>query len=78
MTEQPEEVATPPSEATAAVWGLIEKLALADPKAQQTFAEGGMDPYPPDELTPEAASALLKREIKLWGDVIRANNIAAQ
>jgi hypothetical protein len=28
MTEQPEEVATPPSEATAAVWGLIEKLAL--------------------------------------------------
>jgi len=27
---------------------------------------------------PAAASALLKREIKLWGDVIRANNIAAQ
>jgi tripartite-type tricarboxylate transporter receptor subunit TctC len=63
---------------------IIDKLngalraALADPKAQQTFAEGGMDPYPPDELTSEAASALLKREIKLWGDVIRANNIAAQ
>ena len=63
---------------------IIDKLnsalraALADPKAQQTFAEGGMDPYPPDELTPEAASALLKREIKLWGDVIHANNIAAQ
>jgi len=63
---------------------IIDKLnsalraALADPKAQQTFAEGGMDPYPPDELTPAAASALLKREIKLWGDVIRANNIAAQ
>jgi tripartite-type tricarboxylate transporter receptor subunit TctC len=63
---------------------IIEKLnialraALADSKAQQTFAEGGMDPYPPDELTPEAASALLKREIKLWGDVIRANHIAVQ
>ena len=28
MAEQLEEVATPPSEATAAVWGLIEKLAL--------------------------------------------------
>jgi tripartite-type tricarboxylate transporter receptor subunit TctC len=54
------------------------RAALADPKAQQTFAEGGMDPYAPDELTPAAASALLKREIKLWGDVIRANNIAAQ
>jgi tripartite-type tricarboxylate transporter receptor subunit TctC len=63
---------------------MIEKLntalraALSDPKTQQTFAEGGMDLYPPDELTPQAASALLKREIKLWGDVIRANNIAAQ
>src|SRR5215470_13165820 len=54
------------------------RAALADPKAQQIFAEGGMDPYPPDELTPAAASALLKREIKLWGDLIRANNIAAQ
>jgi hypothetical protein len=36
-----------------------------------------MDLYPPDEETPEAASALLKREINLWGDVTRANHIAA-
>jgi tripartite-type tricarboxylate transporter receptor subunit TctC len=50
--------------------------ALTDPKAQKTFVEGGMDPFPPEEGTPEAASALLKREIKLWGDVIRANHIA--
>jgi tripartite-type tricarboxylate transporter receptor subunit TctC len=54
------------------------RVALADPKAQKTFAEGGMEPFPPGEETPEAASALLKREIKLWGDVIRANNIATQ
>ena len=33
---------------------------------------------PDDEETPEAARALLKREVKLWGDVIRANHIAAQ
>ena len=32
----------------------------------------------PAEETPEAAAALLSREIKLWGDVIRANHIAAQ
>jgi tripartite-type tricarboxylate transporter receptor subunit TctC len=63
---------------------IVEKLngalraALADPKVQQTFTEGGMDSYPQAELTPEAASALLTREIKLWGDVIRANNIATQ
>ncbi len=54
------------------------RAALADAKVKDLFAKGGMEEYPPDELTPEAASALLKNEIKLWGDVIRANHIAAQ
>ena len=54
------------------------RTALADAKVDKTFAEGGMDLYQEDEETPEAASALLKREIKLWGDVIRANHIATQ
>ena len=60
---------------------IIDKLntalraALADAKVQKTFADGGMDLFPAEEETPEAASALLKREIKLWGDVIRANHI---
>jgi tripartite-type tricarboxylate transporter receptor subunit TctC len=63
---------------------IVEKLnaalrhALKDAKVGKTFADGGMDLFPPDQQTPEAASALLKREIKLWGDVIHANNIAAQ
>ncbi len=52
--------------------------AFADARVRKTFAEGGMDLFPPDQQTPEAASALLKRELKLWGDVIRANNISAQ
>src|SRR5262249_48962508 len=51
------------------------RTALADPKLQHLFAAGGMDLYPADEMTPEAAGALLRREIKLWGDVIRANHI---
>jgi len=54
------------------------RAALADAKVRKTFADGGMDEFSPGEETPEAASALLKREIKLWGDVIRANQIAAQ
>ncbi len=54
------------------------RAALADAKLDKTFADGGMDLYPPEEETPEAAAALLEREIKLWGDVIRANHIAAQ
>src|SRR5262245_53509361 len=54
------------------------RYAMADAKVKKTFAEGGMDPFPPEQETPEAAAALLKSEIKLWGDVIRANNISAQ
>jgi tripartite-type tricarboxylate transporter receptor subunit TctC len=54
------------------------RAALADAKVQKTFADGGMDMFSADEETPEAASALLKSEIKLWGDVIRANKIAAE
>jgi len=63
---------------------IVDKLnaalhtALADAKVDKTFADGGMDLFPPGQETPEAASALLAREIKLWGDVIRANQIAAQ
>ena len=54
------------------------RVALADPKVIKTYAEGGIVEYPPDQETPEAAAALLKSEIKLWGDVVRANHIAAQ
>ena len=63
---------------------IIDKLnvalraALADARVQKTFSDGGMDEFSPDEETPEAAAALLKREIKLWGDVIHENHIAAQ
>ena len=54
------------------------RFAMADARVKKIFAEGGMDPFPQGEETPEAAAALLKREIKLWGDVIRANKITAQ
>jgi len=54
------------------------RVALADPKVQKIFADGGMDEFSAAEETPEAASALLKREITMWGEVIRANQIAAQ
>jgi tripartite-type tricarboxylate transporter receptor subunit TctC len=54
------------------------RVALTDAKLRKTFNDGGMDLYPQDQESPEAARALLKNEIKLWGDVIRANHIAAQ
>ena len=54
------------------------RVALADPKVRKLYADGGMDEYPPDQETPEAAAALLKREIKRWGDVVRTNHIVAK
>jgi tripartite-type tricarboxylate transporter receptor subunit TctC len=54
------------------------RYSLADARVQKTFADGGMDLFPPEQMTPEAAGALLKSELKLWGDVIRSNNIQAQ
>jgi len=60
---------------------IVDKLTaalsatLADPKVKDLFEKAGMVTYPPDQQTSAAASALLKSEIKLWGDVIRANHI---
>jgi hypothetical protein len=47
----------------------------ADNSAPQQYV---LNLYPDNEETPEASRALLKREVKLWGDVVRANQIAAQ
>jgi tripartite-type tricarboxylate transporter receptor subunit TctC len=54
------------------------RTALADPKLQKTYADGGIYEYPADQETPEASAALLKNEIALWGQVIRDNHIAGQ
>jgi tripartite-type tricarboxylate transporter receptor subunit TctC len=60
---------------------IIDKLnaalraTLADARVKDLFEKAGMAAFPSNELTPEAASTLLKSEIKLWGDVIRANHI---
>jgi tripartite-type tricarboxylate transporter receptor subunit TctC len=54
------------------------RVALADPKVRKLYADGGMGEYPADQETPEAAAALLKSEVALWGDVVRENHIAGQ
>jgi tripartite-type tricarboxylate transporter receptor subunit TctC len=54
------------------------RVALADPKLKKLYADGGMDEYPPEKETPEAAAALLKSEIKRWGEVVRTNQILAK
>jgi putative tricarboxylic transport membrane protein len=52
------------------------RLALTDPRVNKTFSEGGMDIFATEDQTPQYADELLKREIKLWGEVIRANHIS--
>jgi len=54
------------------------RVALADPKLKKLYADGGMEEYPADKETPEAAAALLKSEIKRWGEVVRTNHIFAK
>ena len=62
---------------------VIERLNTAlrqsfgNAKVQDAFVKNGMEAYPASQQTPEAATAMLKSEIKRWGDVIRANRIEA-
>ena len=64
---------------------IIDKLnaalrqALADAKVVKAVCRrAAWISIPADQWTPEAAAAMLKSEIKRWGDVVRANNIAVQ
>lgn len=54
------------------------RKTLADEKVKAAFVKAGMELYPMERITPEVATAMLKSEIKRWGDVIRTNNITAQ
>jgi tripartite-type tricarboxylate transporter receptor subunit TctC len=48
---------------------------LADPKVQKAYADLGLDSFPPDRLSPEAARTFVHAEIERWGKLIRDNNI---
>ena len=52
--------------------------ALSNPRVLDAFEKNGMEAYPAAEQTPEAAMTLLKREVKRWGDVVRAHNMTPQ
>jgi tripartite-type tricarboxylate transporter receptor subunit TctC len=54
------------------------RQALDNAKVREVFAKNGMDVYPAAQQTPEAATAILRDEIRRYSDVVRANNITAQ
>jgi tripartite-type tricarboxylate transporter receptor subunit TctC len=49
--------------------------AVADPTIVKDWAAQGIDVFPPDQRSPEAAETFFKSEIARWGEVIRANDI---
>ena len=51
------------------------RQAVVDPKVSKTFKDNGLNAYPVEQQTPEAATALLRGEIDRWREVIRANKI---
>jgi tripartite-type tricarboxylate transporter receptor subunit TctC len=48
---------------------------VSDPAIVKIWAASDVSAFPPDQLSPEAARALLKSEIARWGQVIRDNDI---
>ena len=54
------------------------RQSFTNDRVRAIFDKNGMELYPAAEQTPDAATTLLRREIKRWGDVIRANNIEVQ
>ena len=54
------------------------QAVVTDPKIVKNWAAEGVTTFPKDQLSPGAASAMLKSEIARWGQVIRDNDIHVQ
>ena len=63
---------------------IIERLnavlreTVADPQVLKTYGERGLEAFPSNQMSPEAANAFVRQEIEKWTKVIRDNNIQAQ
>ena len=59
-----------------ALSGVLQEV-MEDPAILKSWADTGVSPFPKDQRSPEAAQAMLKREIQHWGEVVRDNKIEA-
>jgi tripartite-type tricarboxylate transporter receptor subunit TctC len=59
------------------IYAALEE-AYADKQLLDSWAQAGLDLYPKEQRTPDAAKALLRQEIERWGQVVRENNMEAQ
>lgn len=60
---------------------IIDKLnaalreTLADPKVKAAYVERGVEAFPPDQLSPQAANAFIAKEAKRWSAFVKDANI---
>jgi tripartite-type tricarboxylate transporter receptor subunit TctC len=52
--------------------------AYTDKQLLDSWEQAGLQLYPKEQRTPDAARTLLHQEIERWGKVVRENNIEAQ
>jgi len=52
--------------------------ALADPQVAKAYKDSGTEAFPPDQWSPEAASAFVRQELDRWARVVRENNIQVE
>ena len=73
-------VCTPSETPDEVVKTLTEALATAleDQTVIDKMADLGTAPAPPDEVTPEAHTALLEEQIKLWSPIIEEAGVSGE
>ena len=49
--------------------------AVADPGLLKRWETEGFEPFPQDQLSPEASATFMRAEVARWGEVIRDNDI---
>lgn len=51
------------------------RKAVASPNVEKAFADAGVEAFPTNMLSPEAANAFVKREVERWRKVVEENHI---
>jgi tripartite-type tricarboxylate transporter receptor subunit TctC len=60
---------------------IVEKLnaalraAIGHPDVKKSYADSGVQSFPPDQMTTEAANVFIKRQIDFWATTVRENGI---
>ncbi|MGC2776292.1 MAG: tripartite tricarboxylate transporter substrate-binding protein, partial [Bradyrhizobium sp.] len=63
---------------------IIDKLnaalreTLADPDVVKAYAQSGVEAFPPDQRTPDAANAVVRSELERWTKIIHENKIQSE